>query len=65
MWLELLALLLGLFGLFYWYMTKDYDHFKKHGIPQDDGKFPFGSILGEIMARKKSVFQICREQYDK
>ena len=65
MWLELLLLAVAAFAAFYLYMTRNYKHFTKLGIPQDEPKFPFGTALGEIMARKKSIHQIMLEQYKK
>ena len=65
MWTELLLVCVALFCLLYWYVTRHYDHFTKLGIPQADGKFPFGSIMGEVMAQKRSAFDLLREQYQR
>ena len=65
MWLELLGLLVLGFAYFYYTMTKNFKHWTKMGVPQDDGKFPFGSIMGEIASRKRPIGDIMRDQYDK
>ena len=43
MWVELLLIVLALFLAIYWYVTKHFGYFKKHGIPEETGSFPFGS----------------------
>merc|ERR1719242_2896304 len=43
MWFEILLLLLLVFVYIYWFVTKNFGYFKKLGIPEDPGTFPFGS----------------------
>ena len=43
MWFEILLLLLLIFAYIYWFVTKNFGYFKKLGIPEDPGTFPFGS----------------------
>ena len=53
--LVVLALFLGL----YWYVTKNFGYFAKHGVAEEPGSFPFGSnsewrcfMKGEIFDEK-------------
>ena len=43
MWFEILLLFLLIFAYIYWFVTKNFGFFKKLGIPEDPGTFPFGS----------------------
>ena len=43
MWTELLLFCVFLFSLLYWYVTKHFGYFSKHGVPEEPGSFPFGS----------------------
>ncbi len=53
------------FGLsfLYWFVTRKYDYFKKLDVPQVDGKFPFGSVLGDVIFKKKPITDLMLEQY--
>nr|APH81391.1 cytochrome P450 CYP3026C1 [Tigriopus kingsejongensis] len=65
MWIELLILCVALFGLFYWYMTKDYNLWKNLGVPQDEPSFPWGSLMGEMVKQKRPMLEVLREQYQR
>ena len=43
MWFEVLLLLLLIFAYVYWFVTKNFGFFKKLGVQEDPGTFPFGS----------------------
>ena len=43
MWIEILLFFALLFLWFYHYVTKQFDEFKKRGIPFSEPSFPFGS----------------------
>ena len=43
MWFEVLLLFLLVFAYVYWYVTKNFGFFKKLGVPEEPGTFPFGS----------------------
>ncbi len=43
MWLVIILFLIGVATFLYYYLTKDFGQFKKYGIPEHDGSFPFGS----------------------
>ena len=43
MWFEIFLFLLLIFAYIYWFVTKNFGYFKKLGIPEDPGTFPFGS----------------------
>ena len=43
MWLEILLGLALVFLYVYWYVTRNFDEFKKKGIPYAEPSFPFGS----------------------
>jgi len=43
MLIEIILFLLLIFMAIYWYVTKDFGFFKRMGIPEDPGYFPFGS----------------------
>ena len=43
MWTEIGLTLLALFLGLYWYVTKNFGYFAKHGVPEEPGSFPFGS----------------------
>ena len=43
MWIEILLFLILVFMLVYMYVTKHFGFFKKHGVPEMPGYFPFGS----------------------
>ena len=55
MWVELLALLLVLFLLFYRMVTKNFDKWEKAGIAFKPGHFPHGSV--NIFKEKKNFAQ--------
>lgn len=40
---ELVLLFILAFVILYWYLTKEYDHFKDLDIPHVKPKFPFGT----------------------
>ena len=44
-----------MFILVYMYVTKDFGYFKKHGVPETPGYFPFGSEL----AKKAFTGKVC------
>ena len=59
MWIELLLVVLALFLWLYWYVTKDFGYFKKHGIPEEPGSFPFGSEAAwGIWTEGKCLFKV-------
>ena len=43
MWFEILLLLLCIFAYIYWFVTKNFGFFKKLGVEEKPGSFPFGS----------------------
>ena len=43
MWIEILLVLLTIFCLVYWYVTKSFGKWKNLGIPYCKGTFPFGT----------------------
>ena len=43
MWFEILLLLLCIFAYVYWFVTKNFGFFKKLGVEEKPGSFPFGS----------------------
>ena len=43
MWTELLLVCLAGCLAVYWYITKDFGYFRKRGIAEEPGTFPFGS----------------------
>lgn len=44
MWLEVFLLLLALVVALYWYITKNFGHYEKLGVPYVKPSFPFGSL---------------------
>lgn len=65
MWLETLCLLVIVVVALYKYLTKDYQHWTKLGLAQDEPTFPFGSLLGELVKGKKASCDLLREQYER
>lgn len=63
MWYEFLALLSLASVLFYRYMTKYHDHFKKRGIPFKKPVFVLGS-LWEVVIKKKNIIDIVKNIYE-
>ena len=55
MWVEVMALLLVLFLLFYRMITKNFDRWEKAGIAFKPGHFPYGSV--NIFKEKKNFSQ--------
>ena len=51
MFLEILLVGLAAFLFCYLYMTKDFDHFKKLGVPYKEPSFPFGTIKDVILKK--------------
>ena len=43
MWTEAALVLVVLFLFLYWYVTKHFGFFAKHGVVEEPGSFPFGS----------------------
>ena len=55
MLVEILLLLLLVFAWVYWYVTKHFGFFKKIGVPEEQGTFPFGSdSMWSAWTNKKS-----------
>ena len=55
MLVEILLLLLLVFAWVYWYVTKHFGFFKKIGVPEEPGTFPFGSdSMWSAWTNKKS-----------
>ena len=55
MFVEILLLLLLVFTWVYWYVTKHFGFFKKIGVPEEPGTFPFGSdSMWSAWTNKKS-----------
>jgi len=51
--LEILLLLFTIFlGVYYW-ITKNFGYYKKHGLPEAPGSFPFGSEHFRLMMTRK------------
>ena len=44
MWIEIILGLIGLFGLFYWWITSKWDFWTKKGVYQIKPIFPVGSV---------------------
>jgi len=65
MWIEIL---LGLGVLFLWlyrYVTKNFDEFKKRGIPYAEPSFPFGSKNAKtVLMGEKNFFEVDRQLGD-
>ena len=57
MWIEILCLILVLFGLLYWSFKKKYKHWTTKGVYQIEPTFPFGSVP-ELFTRKKAMHDI-------
>ena len=60
MWLEILLLLFLAFLFFYRAVTKNYNHFKQHGIPYIEPHFPMGTQNDVILkgrARREMVLK--------
>lgn len=51
---EILIFVVSIGWLFYWYVTKNYDYWKKRGIPYKKPEFPFGSLKDIILTRTYS-----------
>lgn len=62
MWIEILLFFCFLFAWFYHYCTKQYNEFKKQGIPYAKPSFPFGSRNAQkVMSGKMSFFDLERD----
>ena len=62
MWIEVLLTVSALFLALYWYVTKHFGYFAKHGIPEEPGSFPFGSASAwECWTKGKCVFKLHEE----
>ena len=61
MWLEIFLLFLTLFLGIYYYITKHFGYFKKHGLAESPGSFPFGSEhMWKMMMRETSTVSAMR-----
>ncbi len=56
MLLTSLALLVGLFGLFYLYMARNYNYFSSRGLVQVPPVFPWGSRAHWKVVTKELTF---------
>ena len=66
MWLELLLVILSLFLAMYWYVTKHFGYFAKHGIAEESGTFPFGSDAAwECWIKGKSFLKFFDDSNEK
>jgi cytochrome P450 len=66
MLIEIILLLLGLIALLYWYITKNYNHFKDRDLPHGPPSFPFGSELSkELVLRKRHLFEVLKDEAKK
>ena len=62
MWIEILLFFALLFLWFYHYVTKQFDEFKKRGIPFAEPSFPFGSRNAKkMLSGELSFFHLERE----
>lgn len=48
---EILIFVFSICWLCYWYLTKNYDYWKKRGVPYKKPEFPFGSLKDIILTR--------------
>ena len=59
MWLEILLGIALIFLYIYRYVTKNFDEFKKRGIPYAEPSFPFGSSNAkEMMMGRESFWRV-------
>jgi len=66
MWLELILFVIFLCFAIYYYITKHYGYFAKHGIKEDPGKFPFGSLgAWQCWTEGKSLFKFHEDSNEK
>ncbi|KAL6260840.1 hypothetical protein P5V15_008365 [Pogonomyrmex californicus] len=60
----LVSLIVGMFVALYLYLTRNYKHWQKHGIPTIDGLLPgFGHML-PVISMKTYFGDFCRKIYD-
>ena len=64
MLLEIVLLILTLLLLLYRYVTKDFDHWEKKGVPHIKGVFPCGSHT-ELLTQAKHITVLVKEDYEK
>lgn len=62
--LEIVLVILTLILLLYRYVTKNFDHWKKKGVPHIQGVFPCGSHT-EILTQGKHISVLVKEDYEK
>merc|ERR1711953_398411 len=66
MWVELLLVILSLLLAVYWYVTKHFGYFTKHGISEEAGTFPFGSNAAwECWLKGKSFLKFFDDSNEK
>lgn len=59
-----LALIVGLFTIFYLYVKKKFYYFSNQGIPHLSGTFPFGSdVTWKMFSGKVSFVAVAEEVY--
>ena len=68
MLVEIILILLNVIVGVYWYITKNFGYFAKHGIPELPGSFPLGSeVMSGVLSGKKNALtlldQASREQF--
>ena len=63
---EIGLVFLALFLWLYWYVTKNFGFFAKHGIPEEPGSFPFGSAASwDCWMKGKSFLKVFDESCKK
>ena len=62
--IEIILFFFAVFLCIYRYVTKDFDHFKKLGIPYKTPSFPFGTIR-DVILKKKHTKEIDLVDYQK
>jgi hypothetical protein len=63
MWIEMLLLVVLLFGLLFRWITKSFDKWAKIGLPHDKPSFPYGTH--NILAGTKHLHKFADEDYKK
>ena len=64
MLLDIGLICLTLFLILHRYVTKNFDHWKKQGVPHINGHFPYGSHI-ELLTQSKHFYVLVKENYER